>query len=1205
VDWLSPYKGLAAFEDSELDASFFFGRDREQGVVTANLTAARLTLLYGLSGVGKSSILRAGVVRRLRALPGPLAVVVFDGWRDDPGRRLREEVAATAGVDPAGSLADTLQAACARLGGELYVILDGAEEYFVYHAEEDEPGTFAADFPDAVLRPRLPAYFLLSLREDALAALDRFKTRIPSLYANSLRLEHLDRVAAREAINGPLDRYNRMTPETPVAIEPELVGAVLDQVATGKVDLGRGRGVVDGSSSAGQVETPYLSLVMERLWQAEQSAGSRVLRLSTLIALGGAEQIVRDHLDDALELLPAESQEAAAEMFNHLVTPSGTKIAHSVSDLAEYASVREGELEPVLQTLATERILRPVAGNGGSGRYEIVHDVLANAVLAWRSAYATTRALEAERAASHKRVRRLLVVVVVALVLLAAMVAVTIFALAQRNDARTQRNEATTQRNAARTQKRRALARELSAASLLTLPTDPELSALLALEAAKREPSAASEDVLRRGIEGVHARAVLPAGGKPVRALAFSHGGRTLAVGGDDGRVRIFTVAGRELRKLRQGGAVTSAEFSRDGRRLLTAGKDRTAKIWRARDGKLLQVLRHRRAVERAQFSSDGSLIVSASDDRTARIWRAADGTLLQTLQHPRAVVVATFDPAGRRVATISRGEVRIFDVASGSESLDLPEGGVTSVAFSPNGILIATGSNDHTARIWSSDTGAQVHRFDHYRARVLDVAFTQRGDRLVTAGSDGAGRVWGVLVGRPLAVLPQPQHDGPVTSASFSPAGPEDPGGKWVVTASRDDTAVIARSETGARWTTLLGHKGPLTAASFSPDGRAVATGSEDGTARIWEPNTPPQLLIMGTHREPVNTASFSPDGLLAVSAGDDGTARIWRVRDRRLVARLDGGGRVTAAAFGPDSRRVLTASGRGTLRLWTRDGHPLWTVPLGGSLTSAAFDRSARLLVASNTDGTAVVARVSDGRVTHRLRHRDAVLKAAFSRDGRSVVTISGPNARIWSIDGSRAKLRHVLRGHKGLLVDLSLSADGSKVVTASADRTARIWDAHTGRLLQVLEGHRGGLTSAEFNPDGTLVVTASLDRDSRLWNADTGKLRHILQGHFGPVRGASFSPDGRWIVTAGPGAAGLWPTATGVLETYLFASKHPLRSATFSPEGRRIVSAGADGTVRIYRCAICGDLPALEALAREKLAHLGRTLTPAERTKYLGER
>ena len=99
MDRLSPYKGLASFEDSDVDARFFFGRAREQEIITANLTAARLTLLYGSSGVGKSSVLRAGVVRRLRTLAGPLAVVVFDRWRDEPGPRLRETVAAVGGDD--------------------------------------------------------------------------------------------------------------------------------------------------------------------------------------------------------------------------------------------------------------------------------------------------------------------------------------------------------------------------------------------------------------------------------------------------------------------------------------------------------------------------------------------------------------------------------------------------------------------------------------------------------------------------------------------------------------------------------------------------------------------------------------------------------------------------------------------------------------------------------------------------------------------------------------------------------------------------------------------------------------------------------------------------------------------------------------------------------------------------------------------------
>jgi WD40 repeat protein len=140
--------------------------------------------------------------------------------------------------------------------------------------------------------------------------------------------------------------------------------------------------------------------------------------------------------------------------------------------------------------------------------------------------------------------------------------------------------------------------------------------------------------------------------------------------------------------------------------------------------------------------------------------------------------------------------------------------------------------------------------------------------------------------------------------------------------------------------------------------------------------------------------------------------------------------------------------------------------------------------------------------------------------------------------------------------------------------------------------------------FSPDGTLVVTTSIDTDGRVWNAHTGAPLHVLGAHFAPVRDAAFSPDGHWIVTAGPSAARLWFAATGAAGKYLFGSRYPLRSAAFSPDSRRIVTAGADGAIRIYRCETCGTPAQLEALARRRLVQLGRSLSPAQRKKYLGQ-
>ncbi|HYO64096.1 MAG TPA: ATP-binding protein, partial [Pyrinomonadaceae bacterium] len=425
----SPYQGLIPY--AEEDAPFFFGRDRDTRLIVANLFASPLTLLYGMSGVGKSSVLRAGAVNRLRGDEG-VFVLFFNTWQGDALNDLKaaltKAVFAQATFAPArgrsafavagglrrftpfrAPLADYLAAWAARLGRRLMVILDQFEEYFLYHPQEDD---FAEEFARAVVRPNAPVNFLVSVREDALAKLDRFEGRIPTLFDNYLRVEHLDRKAARAAIENPIRLYNTTLPsgEPPYSIEPALVEAVLEQVQTGQVVLGEaGRGVVKSEGDA-RVETPFLQMVMTRLWDEETRAGSRVLRLETLERLAdadkresGAVRIVRTHLDETMGSLPPDKQGIAAEVFHYLVTPSGTKIAHTVPDLAEYAEVPQQQLRPALEELAhgDVRILRPVTpphDQPREPRYEIFHDVLAPAVLDWRSRY-----VQAEERAENER----------------------------------------------------------------------------------------------------------------------------------------------------------------------------------------------------------------------------------------------------------------------------------------------------------------------------------------------------------------------------------------------------------------------------------------------------------------------------------------------------------------------------------------------------------------------------------------------------------------------------------------------------------------------------------------------------------------------------------------------------------------------------------------------------------------------------------
>ncbi len=278
---------------------------------------------------------------------------------------------------------------------------------------------------------------------------------------------------------------------------------MLDQTAAGRLRLDDRPA---GEASPDEIEAPYLQLVLERLWKREREQESRVLRAATLVELGGAESIVRAHLEDALGSLAPAAQDVAAAVFNQLVTPSGTKIAHRAADLAQYADVAEPQLRPVLDALGRERILRPVDGAAdGGARFEIFHDVLAEAVLEWRA----RRRLERERQLAQRRHRRLLAVTVSALVALAAVSVVALYALVQRDRAQTQA--------------RVAQARELEARALGDLADDPQGSLAAALRASRLEPGVRAEAVLRSVLVADRLRDVLPARrrGRGRRVLAL------------------------------------------------------------------------------------------------------------------------------------------------------------------------------------------------------------------------------------------------------------------------------------------------------------------------------------------------------------------------------------------------------------------------------------------------------------------------------------------------------------------------------------------------------------------------------------------------------------------------------------------------------------------------------------------------------------
>ena len=1164
----SPYKGLAPFEDSELDALLFFGRERDSEIVVANLLASRLTVLYGTSGVGKSSLLGASVARRLRQEPDA-EVIVWSSWSGDAAVPLREA------LDSAAT------------GCETYLILDQFEEYFLYHGDEAGEGTLADELPELLQSTDRRVNVLISVREDALASLDAFKARVPNVLANYLRLPHLDRAGGRAAITGPLARWSELAGEPErVEIEPELVEAVLDETAAGRLELGGASAAPVSSNGAEEVEAPILQLVMERLWQAERAEGSRVLRLATFRGIGGAETIVRRHLERAVGALTPADQDLAASVFDHLVTPSGSKIALRTADLAGYAGVSAVALEPVLATLARERILRSVEDTGSGGdRYEIFHDVLADPVLAWSG----ERRVERERRAAARRHRRLLALSIAAFVALAAVTAIAVFALVERDRARTHERQAAAREREANALRRSARARELEASALLGLPSGNDASLGLALRAARLEPDGRSEAVLGQALFESRLRQAFPASA-PVASLQFGDA-RHLLVAGGSRVVRLEDLTGGRAKSFRDPAKVTAAALG-PANLLLSGDANGDALLRNADSGAVLRPFHARGAVTAVAFSRDGRrMLVTTVGGAT--LVAGPRGSGVRSLPQPGPVLDGVLDPGGSLVATISRERsgaqrARVFDAGSGRLLEVLPQFGIRSVAFSLDGSLLATGSADGSIGLWRPRSGELVLVI-HGGGGVNDVAFSPDGKLVASATADGVTRVYDAATGERSYLFSE--HTSSVDLVAWSPDG------RVLADASADRSANLyaigTRAGKGSVVGVLPGNVDGTSALAFDPTGRRIATGGRGGGVRIWDAR-PEQLLVpLGFHSRAAGTVDYSPDGRLVVSAGNDGTARIWDVRSRKQVHVLPMPGRVADARFSPDGRIVVTAGTDGIARLWrVRDGKLLRKLGSGPTARFARFSPDGTAVAVAADDGTVTLWRVKDGAKLHAMHDGGPITALAFARNGKTVASAWGQTVDLWSVASGR--LRRKLQPRNDVLA-VAFSPDSRLLATAELRGLARLWDARSGRMLHVLRGHkaRSRVTDVVFSPDGTLLLTTSSDNDGRTWEVPSGRRHQILRGQFGGLAGGAFSPSGRWIATAGPVTAVLWPADAGSPLSYLRGPTERLTDVEFSPNGRQIVTSSDDGGVRIYDCEVCGDLASLERLAEQRLRQSNRAV------------
>ncbi len=572
-----------------------------------------------------------------------------------------------------------------------------------------------------------------------------------------------------------------------------------------------------------------------------------------------------------------------------------------------------------------------------------------------------------------------------------------------------------------------------------------------------------------------------------------------------------------------------------DGGRVAAHAGDGTVHLVDAGTGHVQAMVEgHRGRVGKAFFTGDGSRLVLQVPRGSLGLWDASNGLpVVGNHLAEEGTDVFLVSPDGARLAVVdrlpigsadgARRTIRLHATADGRElaAITLPsvaQVSATTMAFSPDGSRLVTASDDGELRVWDTDTGSEIARLRGHTATVTAVAYSPDGGQVATGAANGAIRLWDARTGAADRELLA--HDSAVMTLAFQPDGTQ------LASGSHDGTVRIWPRAGRQRLADISGPAG-ITAAAFSPDGSLLAIAPRGGgTVEIWDPRTAERQFVLDAAGAVVKRIVFAPLGgriaaVLETPAGEP-DVRVWSVLDGGLVAGIGPHERgVAAAAFSPDGDRLLTTTATGGVRLWeAASGRRL----LEFARPDARM-RHADAGAAFGDGGTKIVSAlpeildVATGAVVGELPSRGNVTVVAMSPDGQLVASGVASGTVYLNRLGRERAVSMKLAGHSRPVRAVVFDADGTRLVTASDDGTARLWDTRKASELQVFNGHEAPVAAVGITPDGSRVVTGSRDGTVRVWDAASGFEVCRLSGQADSPESVALSPDGALLVTATP--------------------------------------------------------------------------------------
>lgn len=1084
------------------------GRDIQNLVALLIRPDRKLIAIHGQSGVGKSSLVHAGLVPTLQrtSIAGrvvlPVVLGLYADWPARLAQQLNQNLSAL-GYTPIDSLqdledkpwkfdVDRILEAVTDLTTQhlaLVFIFDQFEEFFFANADPADRLNFYYFLDRLLSLPFVKA--ALAVRDDCLHCLlecDRW-----------LSMEVTQGDILNQASRYYIGNFSRGEARN-------LIRSLSGNRSTFRLDADLIEELVrDLSAELSEVRPIELQIVGVQLQH------ERITSLEDYRAAGPKANFVRRFLIETIGHCGPEHQATAIALMFCLTDKNGTRPIRTRADLAQVSHASPAQLDTILHILCECGLIFALPDRPAY-RYQLVHDYFVPFIRQEQERYysAETEALRQENRQLNEDKELL-------------------EQLAEAH-ARRQRSERTSRRLLALgviVSTLGAIAFGLLASSAQHARQRAEIAERQAAFAAIDARSSAAtarwlaHDSLNAIVDGLRATLRLAVFPGPVddpdrQALTYT----TLQTLNP-----ILQTVTERNRLEGHSNSILGVEVAPNGTFIASVSWDESLRVWSASGRERYQIPKaHREAVTTVAISPDSTTIATGGHDRTVKLWQADDGTQRADLKgHQNIVTSVAFSPDGRWLASADiDGMVILWDCRrqTAVRRFQAHDDWILDLAFSPEGSTLATTSRDRRLRLWSLDGQLEAEFLGHTDG-VTAVDFSPDGRELVTASADGSAIVWtrsGVI----LATLAD--HDGWVRDARFSPDG--------TTIATGDDQTISLWNRDGTRRDRLFGHHDRIWSLSFNPTRSTLVSASSDNTIRLWDytdrafarlsdpdqafasvavsPNgqwiaaavdpvihlyTPSGQLLaqLKGHTEDILTVAFDPQGQAIVSASDDGTARVWSLepgQPPQEQAILTHGGPVLAAGFSSDGQTIATAGDDGVVRLWDAQTGARQRTLYGHTdqATSLAFDPLNQLLATASADNT-VRLWTRTGREIAILNGHDSSVKwVTFSPDGQHIASASADNTiRIWTRNGTSIA---TLTGHTGPVNGVVFSADSQTIASVGDDRTLRLWRVD-GQALLSFEAHTDRALSVAFSADNQQLLTTSADHTLRVWELNPDHL------------------------------------------------------------------------------------------------------------------